>query len=39
MKKKLITIYAVIGAIAAITGVVASIINFRKRVIRISECD
>ena len=39
MRNKLITIFAVIGAVAAITGVVASIINFRKRVIRISECD
>ena len=32
MKNKLITIFAVIGAIAAIAGAVAYILNFKKQV-------
>lgn len=37
MKNKLITLFAVIGAIAAIAGAIAYILNFGKRVDRISE--
>ena len=39
MKNKLITIFAVFGAVAAIAGAVGYILNFRKRVDHISECD
>lgn len=37
MKNKMIAIFAVIGAIAAIAGTIAYILNFGKRVARISE--
>ena len=37
MKNKMITIFAVIGAIAAIAGAIAYILNFGKRVDRIYE--
>ena len=39
MKKKFITIFAVIGAVAAIAGAVAYILNFGRRDDRISESD
>ena len=32
MKNKLITIFAIIGAVAAIAGAVAYILNFKKQV-------
>ena len=37
MKNKLIAIFAVIGVVAAIAGAIAYILNFGKRVDRISE--
>lgn len=39
MNNKLITIFAVIGAVAAITGAVAYILNFKKQVGGITDCD
>lgn len=39
MKNKLITIFAVIGAVAAISGAVAYILNFKKEVSGIAEGD
>jgi len=39
MKNKLITIFAVIGAVAAIAGAVAYILNFKKEVGNMIEND
>lgn len=39
MKNKLITIFAVIGAVAAIAGAVAYILNFKKEISGIVDSD